>query len=576
MDLRSSYLINKNTNSTIFFSDLFNIIEDLKSICVLNNIALKLRSVNKLNENPKKLALIKDLYDIVFDMQYISDNGFNYDLASKQILKFNANNIVSINLVNLILTDIALLSNFNPIAINFFNRLPDAPTIQQKNAINSFIIGVLSDENTTNLTSLFSKIHIRGLSRANGLINLVSSSFNSVEGFSTTLGWGKAGFKNDPVLLNSYLKESWNPSIDGGTIYDLNQGGVGIYFHTNGTDDGFTYGAYGSNGVNGMIWRAKRIADSSTALFANNSGSGSSSNVGLDIDGFNFNIRTNSNTVLRTRNGVLIETLTSASVAMSDKELYTLGCNGNGTPVNNSIYQQSFFCISKGSINWVAFSARVETLMKALGCSTTQVKNAYIFGDSITAGFSNPALSSVFQRYSTILSMLKGWNEINFGVSGSTLQNASPLNYYGGNNMYDQMSSIPTFNSAKDAKIIIAFGVNDVRAFEAGQTNYTSTNAANQLGTIIDNAISKGWSSSDIIVICGTYVNLNSWVSNNPTNYINFQNAIQTKADAKNVVFVNPYSYMSNNGGNSLLSDNLHPNAAGYSLLGNYYNSVIL
>lgn len=202
-------------------------------------------------------------------------------------------------------------------------------------------------------------------------------------------------------------------------------------------------------------------------------------------------------------------------------------------------------------------------------------EKAFFYGDSITVGV---GASPSTNRWSTLLSVSKNWEEFNLGQSGTPLENQSPIV---ANNLIAIYLDRMPFKSGGDKYIFISHGVNDC-GFNT--TNYNTTNFSTELQTIITELLNRNWSASDIVINLGTYVNTAGWATYVPTytptpadnaRYQSFITAAQTVANTNGCTYINNFVNMQNNGGDSLVGDGLHPNNAGYLVIKNYIDTII-
>jgi len=171
-----------------------------------------------------------------------------------------------------------------------------------------------------------------------------------------------------------------------------------------------------------------------------------------------------------------------------------------------------------------------------LGENLTHASDNWIaLGTSVTEqGFYTTPLS---KQLSIVLN--------NFGVSSSTT-NDLPARY----------GDIPTLNSGNvDSYRLLSleYGIND--AITAVPINTYKTNLTNA----ILHAKGKGWANNKILIINSNYCT-NAALD---TELEPYAIAAIEVAIAEDVQYVDIYNYTKNNGGGALLSDGIHPNAAG-------------
>lgn len=189
---------------------------------------------------------------------------------------------------------------------------------------------------------------------------------------------------------------------------------------------------------------------------------------------------------------------------------------------------------------------------------------AVIFGDSITVGI---GASPVSQRWSTLFCNQYGLTETNMGISGTYLENQSPIV---AQNMVTRIASIPVKTSSH-RWLIFAYGINDQNL---NAPNYTTTNYISDYTTVLNAALAQGWTGASIILVApsyivpGTYASVMGFPVSDPTRHQSFITATQTVATTFGAFFANPYSVMAAEGAGLLISsDALHPNNGGHRVL---------
>ncbi len=360
----------------------------------------------------------------------------------------------------------------------------------------------------------------------------------------------------------SYVKTKFIPSTDGGAIYTSSSGAFG-YGVTSNVDGAFVDMGV-QDGTRSDYCFSAFSGDSYSKLNTTNTGNGLVVANAANLDA-NYTVTRNSTTLTFYKNNTGTPG-TDAIVGLCTKEHYLGAFNNNGPASLFKIANYTWFGFMGGDIDVAANNAAVNALFV--------YKNAYFYGDSITAGHIGVSAHSPY-CWSSLLCQNKLWSEKNYAVGGTSLENAIPVDPEGTSpNMYDQRNNIPVYNASTDAKLFICYGVNDC-GFNFAAT-YTPANFSSQLGTIIDVAISKGWPLADIIINTATYINdpvgWNTYTilgcpAADDTRFLTFISGAQTVAGTKGVTFVSPRAYMAANGGNSLLYDGVHPTVPGYAVI---------
>lgn len=170
------------------------------------------------------------------------------------------------------------------------------------------------------------------------------------------------------------------------------------------------------------------------------------------------------------------------------------------------------------------------------------------FGDSITNGF------GANQRWTTILSKMMGWNEINYGQGGMVLVPAYPGREF---SFFDSYQTLITNKLSTDKLMFISFGTNEAQIWYEGiDIDYKST-----LITVLQYAITKGWSPSDIVINTGYKNGLNP-------SYNNLIKIAAEEACAQiGVTKVFDMRSLMESSSFELLLDHLHPNDRGHAFL---------
>jgi hypothetical protein len=167
----------------------------------------------------------------------------------------------------------------------------------------------------------------------------------------------------------------------------------------------------------------------------------------------------------------------------------------------------------------------------------------WFYGTSITQG--QGASPGTSYRYSTLLAGALGLTEHNFGVSG---QVASALN----------LTTIPTKGST-DRYIVFEFGTNEVLTSVSTSAFTTALNAD------IANALGKGWTAANVVVIGCFY---STFTSGNNTALLAMNAAAKAVAVAGGYMFVDEYLPMSTSMAPLLIptAGNIHPTNEGHRI----------
>lgn len=160
---------------------------------------------------------------------------------------------------------------------------------------------------------------------------------------------------------------------------------------------------------------------------------------------------------------------------------------------------------------------------------------AYFYGTSITYGYSNTS-----KRWTTIVSNGLRMTEFNYGHPGDVASNIN-------------LANIPT-KSSLDRFLVIEYGANE--AITGVSTSTFQTN----MQTIITNAISKGWSGNNIILIT-IFASEYTSSSTTPTILASFNTTIRTLATTNGCAIIDMYTDFISIPAIALTNDQLHPNS---------------
>lgn len=191
-------------------------------------------------------------------------------------------------------------------------------------------------------------------------------------------------------------------------------------------------------------------------------------------------------------------------------------------------------------------------------------------GDSITYGFD--AIPRLTSRWTTLLSVAKGWTEDNQGLSGYPLcQSAAICNV-----SFIPKSLIP--NKTSDLRFLfIAAGNNDIQI--TGVNGVTSDFYKATLIDWVNTAVSQGWNAHRIIIITPFYADFTAG-SFAPCNTdtittqrrLDFVQAAKDAATASGAFCIDLYNPMKDTGGDSWLTPisggpGIHPTTEGHAFI---------
>jgi len=202
-------------------------------------------------------------------------------------------------------------------------------------------------------------------------------------------------------------------------------------------------------------------------------------------------LRPNSTTCQLWKDNVKIGETADTSFPLTDYSLFTNGFNNNITGLLYNTAQNGVVFAGSGNIN----QANLVTAFNTIKTVTDAAKIAYFFGDSNTI---YDGRNIINYRWSSTFSRIRHLLEVNYGISGTSLQNSSPTDVIAGVNMYDRRTSIPAYNGTTDEWLFISYGINDCGI---NGPNYTTATYTTQFGAVIDYATgTKGWPVSKIVI----------------------------------------------------------------------------
>lgn len=172
-------------------------------------------------------------------------------------------------------------------------------------------------------------------------------------------------------------------------------------------------------------------------------------------------------------------------------------------------------------------------------------KTSIFFGNSLFAG---TTISPTYLRASTQIANLTNTREENRAIGGTRMKSLTGTD----SSMQNRTYIIPTYSAGTHAYLFFEYGTNDILSTSVDTADYRIA-----YNGVIDDATSKGWPTSKIVVVGPGLL-----VDANPTIQARVpQIASITKdlAGKKGVVYADTYKAMSARGGTALLTtDNVH------------------
>jgi lysophospholipase L1-like esterase len=191
-------------------------------------------------------------------------------------------------------------------------------------------------------------------------------------------------------------------------------------------------------------------------------------------------------------------------------------------------------------------------------------ETACFFGDSITRALGTGV--TVAQRWTNQVAVSRGWREDNRGLDGNKLVSVS------GDSTAGSVRYIEDVVKAYPDYIFVSFGMNDLlSAGLSGGSIIQASGFKSALNTLIIN-LKKYISPKRIIIQTPSLTNPSAvtpvYPNYSTVRHTAFNVATREVASVHNCKWVDTYTYMQNNGGNSLLqSDGIHPNVTGHNII---------
>ena len=277
----------------------------------------------------------------------------HYTVAAQQLIGAAATSITTTNIFTSVETVSGSYSVDAKTRLKNYKTLPTA----YKDAIAAFIDGCQTDGNLTKLREL----QLRGL-------DVLSNSLLGMNGIANATNFGGTFTAKSDILYNgtsSYLDTGFNPQVDGGSLYTLNDGFYGWY-----VKDNLVTGVAQLGGVTGSGAVRNSLTQESTQLAYRINSTTAAVHTPEDFfadAALYIAARTASNAVALNKNGTNLATSTTGSASLPGGPMFEGANDSSGTAASFLNAKISLFVVGQASgFSFSAFSTRVNTLLTAI------------------------------------------------------------------------------------------------------------------------------------------------------------------------------------------------------------------
>ncbi len=224
--------------------------------------------------------------------------------------------------------------------------------------------------------------------------------------------------------------------------------------------------------------------------------------------------------------------------------------NGGGYPSDANI-SFTVFCdpLTDDEVN--TLNTLVKNFQTALGRAIPEKTFSYFFGDSQVYGYGLTDAERMSVKWTLLTSLSKGWVDANHGIGGTRFNNLDT-------------NTIPTKRS-NDAKLFFSYCTNDA----IGDISVVEFKAT--MANAISVAVSKGWSLSDIWMVCSYYANATG-LTTHLTRYNELRAGAAVQATASGINFIDPFTATNDAG---ITGDNVHLNNVGHPATAAYIIPIV-
>ena len=465
-------------------------------------------------------------------------------------------------------------ASLDPLTVRYINQIKaNGGTLStaSKNAIDVFVKGIRTAGIRTNI------IRFNPM-KGNGLLSLVIPLITSNTDDTTTV-IGSAKDVNNGFVAGDYNETGTSAGLKGnGTKYiditvnpstatalDINHAGLLVTVLANKIDTV----QYNTNNYIASLGSTYMNISNTTNYFESSSGLTNFNMSGFSQfdQGIHGLLQVDATHILPITNGVDEGQLSYTVASKPNANLYLFKFS---TLYSNAIISNYAITTGMTEAQMITFENLINALNKSFSQPYYTTDYATFVGNSITYGF----FVNNYSRWSSLLSIAKGWTENNQGINSTVLQHTDGL----ANNMYGRYASYIN-STSKKGWWFIAGGINDLRY---NGVNFTSQKFSDDLDTMVSTLIRNGVSPSKIVIV-GPYFYDHAgskpqdspgnatppWNAGSVAKSTDYDSKCQAVATLRGVYFVNTNTFMSNSGGVTLVdpNDGLHPTQGGHQVI---------
>ncbi len=438
-----------------------------------------------------------------------------------------------------------IINSVNPDAQSFFDQLSPMPDDVIKGYYNNLFNSLQSGSNNF---SKHDRLYIRGAEyQQNALVSLTNPTSTATSLIGSPSWTQYKGFTGS---TNTGLNINYIPAADS-VKYKQNSACIWAYSLTNLSKDNAAALAVSDTGFTNVIGLFPRQVDGNTDGLLN---SATDTLIAVENSMGLISITYDGTTLSVYQNGVLKGSALVTSTGLSTHSIYELTWNLAGSLFGS--WTGTIFAtgIADGTVN----QSELFTSISNFAASVGNINRVIFLGDSFP--FGSGAVPRLSARYTTLLSNNKVWMEDNRGVPGQSVNQTT--------NIHFDINNVPTKTAVDKYLCFFWSMLNDASLSNGGTQSVTDTISAYQL--IINAALSKGWSTSNLIMANDYFIVDTLDVP--LVSYLLFRTACMNLANSNGILYIENYVYELNNGGTTLIVSavpvvNNHPNNLGHTAI---------